>query len=176
MRELNLLPEQIIIFDYDTHWAILFGKLRVTVAEVLGDLALAIEHVGSTSVPGLPAKPIIDMDVVVETSAQIPKVSERLATLGYVYEGDKGIKGREAFVCPPNKARHHLYVCPRDSEALKFHLLFRDYLLKHSNEAQRYGCLKRELALKFTNDIEAYTNGKTAYIQMIIERALKDGY
>ncbi|MBN3945596.1 MAG: GrpB family protein [Nostoc sp. NMS7] len=169
------MTEQIIIFDYDTHWPILFEELRVSVAEVLGDLALAIEHVGSTSVPGLPAKPIIDMDVVVKTSAHIPKVSERLATLGYVYEGDKGIRGREAYVWPPNKPRHHLYVCPRDSEALQLHLLFRDYLLKHPNEAQRYGCLKRELALKFTNDIEAYTNAKTTYIQMIVERALKDG-
>ena len=166
------MSEPIIIVDYDPHWSILFEQLRTPVANILADLALAIEHVGSTSVPGLAAKPIIDMDVVVATAAHIPKVIERLATLGYVYEGDKGIRGREAFLWPPNTPRHHLYVCPRESQPLQRHLLFRDYLLKHPDEAHFYACLKRELALKFASDREAYTNAKTAYIQTITEQAL----
>ncbi|WP_442938325.1 GrpB family protein [Nostoc sp.] len=115
---------------------------------------------------------MIDMDVVVATAAHIPKVIERLATLGYVYEGDKGIRGREAFLWPPNTPRHHLYVCPRESQPLQRHLLFRDYLLKHPDEAHFYACLKRELALKFASDREAYTNAKTAYIQTITEQTL----
>ena len=168
------MSEPIIIVDYEPHWSILFQELRIPVADVLGDLALTIEHVGSTSVPGLPAKPIIDMDVVVATAAHIPKVIERLATIGYEYEGDKGIRGREAFVWPPNTPRHHLYVCPRESLALQSHLLFRDYLLKHPDEAHSYACLKRELALKFASDREAYTNAKTVYIQTITERALSE--
>ena len=166
------MSEPITIVDYDPQWPILFEQLRIPVANVLGDLASSIEHVGSTSVPGLPAKPIIDMDVVVATAARIPHVIERLATLGYVYEGDKGIRGREAFVWPPNTPRHHLYVCPRESLALQRHLLFRNYLLKHLDEAHSYACLKRELALKFASDREAYTNAKTVYIQKITERAL----
>ena len=99
------MSEPITIVDYDPQWPILFEQLRIPVANVLGDLASSIEHVGSTSVPGLPAKPIIDMDVVVATAARIPHVIERLATLGYVYEGDKGIRGREAFAISPKTLR-----------------------------------------------------------------------
>jgi GrpB-like predicted nucleotidyltransferase (UPF0157 family) len=170
------MPEPIIIVDYDPYWSKLFEELRAPVAAVLGDLALAIaiEHIGSTSVPGLAAKPIIDMDVVVASTAHIPTAIKRLATLGYVHEGDQGISGREAFVWPPSTPRHHLYVCARDSEALRRHLSFRDYLLKHPDEVQRYGRLKQELAEKFRNDREAYTNAKDEYIQAIANRGMHD--
>jgi len=164
----------IVIVDYDPYWPKLFEELRTPVANVLGDLALAIEHVGSTSVPELAAKPIVDMDVVVASTTQLGAVITRLATLGYVHEGDLGISGREAFVWPPSTPRHHLYVCPKDSMALRRHLAFRDYLLKHPDEVQRYGRLKQELAEKFRNDRSAYTNAKDEYIQMITNRAMYD--
>jgi GrpB-like predicted nucleotidyltransferase (UPF0157 family) len=164
----------IVIVDYDPYWAKLFEELRTPIANVLGDLALDIEHVGSTSVPGLAAKPIIDMDVVVASTTQLDAVITRLATLGYVHEGNLGISGREAFVCPPFTPRHHLYVCPKDSIALRRHLAFRDYLLKHPDEVHKYGRLKQELAEKFRNDRSAYTNDKDEYIQMITNRAMYD--
>jgi len=168
------MPQPIIIVDYDPDWPKLFEELRTPIASVLGGLALTIEHVGSTSVPGLAAKPIIDMDVVVESTSHIPPAIERLATLGYVHEGNLGIPGREAFLWPPSTPRHHLYVCPRDSEALRHHLSFRNYLIKHPDEAQRYRLLKRELAEKFRNDREAYTNAKDEYIQAITDLGLHD--
>lgn len=166
------MPKPIIIVDYNPYWPQLFEELRATVAGVLGDFALTIEHVGSTSVPGLAAKPIIDMDVVVESASHIPSAIERLATLGYLHLGDLGISGREAFTCPPEPPHHHLYVCPKDSIALQRHLSFRNYLLQHSDEAQRYGHLKQELAEKFRNDREAYTNAKDEYIQTITNRGM----
>lgn len=169
------MPEQIVIVEYDPHWPELFEKLRTPVTEVLGNLALVIEHVGSTSVPGLPAKPIIDMDVVVESTDHIRAATLGLATLGYVHEGNLGISGREAFLWPPSTPRHHLYVCPRNSKELHRHLSFRDYLIKHPDEAHRYAQLKRELAQKFTNDRKAYTDAKSEYIQTITEQALHDG-
>jgi GrpB-like predicted nucleotidyltransferase (UPF0157 family) len=90
------MPEKIVIVEYEPHWPELFAKLRTPVAEVLGNLALVIEHVGSTSIPGLPAKAIIDMDVVVESTDHIRAATLRLATLGYVHEANLGISGREA--------------------------------------------------------------------------------
>jgi len=164
----------IVIIDYDPYWPKLFEELRTPVANVLGDLALAIEHVGSTSVPGLPAKPIIDIDVVVASTTLLPAVITRLDTLGYMHEGDKGISGREAFIWPPSTPCHHLYVCSKDSAALRRHLAFRDYLLKHPDEVQRYGRLKQELAEKFRNDRSAYTNAKDEYIQIITNRGMYD--
>ncbi len=168
------MPEQIVIVEYDPNWPSLFKKLQTPVAEVLGESALAIEHVGSTSVPGLAAKPIIDMDVVVASTDYIRATTLALATLGYVHEGDLGIEGREAFLWPSNTPRHHLYVCPRDSKELRRHLSFRDYLIKHSDEAHRYARLKLELAHLFASDRKAYTDAKSEYIQMITERALHD--
>ncbi len=168
------MPQPIIIVDYDPGWPKLFEELRTPVASVLGSLALAIEHVGSTSVPFLAAKPIIDMDVVVESTSHISSAIERLATLGYLHKGNLGIPGREAFLWPPSTPCHHLYVCPRDSVALQRHLSFRNYLIKHPDEAHRYGLLKRKLAVKFRNDREAYTNAKDEYIQAIIDLGLQD--
>src|SRR5262245_12938232 len=123
------MPEPVIIVDYDPHWRDLFDELRAPVAAALGDLAIGVEHVGSTAVPGLAAKPIIDMDVVVPSVTDIPEAIERLAILGYVHRGDLGIPGREAFISPAGKARHHLYACPLGTDELRRHRSFRDYLL-----------------------------------------------
>jgi len=95
------MPAAVIIVGYDAEWPRLFQRLRQPVVEVLGHLAAATLHVGSTSVPGLAAKPIIDMDVVIRSVADLPIVISRLATLGYVQEGDLGVTGRESFLAPP---------------------------------------------------------------------------
>src|SRR6516165_10752214 len=105
------MPEPVIIVDYDSRWPDLFEELRVPVVAALGDLVIVVEHIGSTAVPGLAAKPIIDMDVVVPSVADIPEAIGRLATLGYVHRGDLGIAGREAFTAPAGTPRHHLYMC-----------------------------------------------------------------
>ena|SRR5882724_4051129 len=89
---------RIIVVEYDPAWPATFDDLRARVWTVVGDLALAIEHIGSTSVPGLAAKPIIDMTVVLPAADDVPQAIERLATLGYVHRGDLGIEGREVLV------------------------------------------------------------------------------
>jgi GrpB-like predicted nucleotidyltransferase (UPF0157 family) len=158
----------ICVVDYDPAWPRIFEELRASVWREVEGLAVGIEHVGSTSVPGLAAKPSIDMDVVVRSIADVPSVIGRLATLGYVPRGDLGIARREAFQRPAGAPAHHLYVCDRESPALANHLALRDYLRTHPAAATSYGALKRELAGKFPDDVGRYIEGKTAMIVGIL--------
>jgi GrpB-like predicted nucleotidyltransferase (UPF0157 family) len=137
----------------------------------LATLRSPVEHVGSTSVPGLPAKPIIDISVVVPTGAAVAIAIERLSTLGYRHLGNLGIEGREAFASPNLPPRHHLYVCPSDSLALKNHLIVREHLRTNSEAATEYGAVKRRLAAQFSEDIDGYTEGKSVTILGILRTA-----
>jgi GrpB-like predicted nucleotidyltransferase (UPF0157 family) len=161
----------IVVVDYDPIWPEVFERLRSEIWPVLSDVALTVEHVGSTSVPGLAAKPIIDMTVVVSTDADISVAIGRLATLGYVHRGNLGVEGREAFYSPEKLPAHHLYVCPRDSLGLKNHLACRDYLRAHPEMAREYGELKQRLAREFPHHIESYIDGKTDLIVKILQAA-----
>jgi GrpB-like predicted nucleotidyltransferase (UPF0157 family) len=158
----------IVVVEYDPAWPSQFELLRRPVAAVLGDLALSIEHVGSTSVPGLAAKPIIDISVVVRDDEGVRTAVDRLATIGYAHEGNLGIEGREAFKKPPGKTAHNLYVCPRDSPALANHLTVREYLRNHPHAAREYGELKKQLAVRFRHDIDNYVAGKTEFLMQIL--------
>ena len=169
------MPGPVIIVDYDPHWPDLFEELRGPVVAALGDLAVSVEHIGSTAVPGLAAKPIIDMDVVVPAVADIPEAIRRLAILGYVHRGDLGIPGREAFRSPAGKPRHHLYVCALGSEELRRHRSFRDYLLTHPEDARAYGALKKAAALRFAEDRAAYTESKGRFVEAVLHRASSGG-
>ncbi|MCZ8515799.1 GrpB family protein [Paenibacillus filicis] len=164
------MGSSVIVVQYDPDWVRLFGKLQDFVLPVLSDLVLTIEHVGSTSVPGLAAKPIVDMDVVVSTQADVHTAIQRLATLGYVHEGDLGTSGREAFIPPDNVPWHHLYVCTVETAEYKRHILFRDYLRSHPEDSKMYGFLKLELAQRFHNDRAAYTNAKSEFVNEILKR------
>jgi GrpB-like predicted nucleotidyltransferase (UPF0157 family) len=162
---------KITVVDYDPTWPTAFEAVRGRVWSVVGDLAIAVEHVGSTAVPGLPAKPIIDISVVVPTGAAVAIAIERLSALGYRHLGNLGIEGREAFASPNLPPRHHLYVCPRDSLALKNHLIVREHLRTNSEAATEYGAVKRRLAEQFSEDIDGYTEGKSATILGILRTA-----
>ncbi len=166
------MPDPVIIVEYDPRWPFLFEEIRATVAAALGDLVVTVEHVGSTAVPGLAAKPIIDLDVVIPSLSDMPAAIERLATLGYVHQGDLGITGREAFRAPHQDPKHHLYVCPLDSEELRRHRAFREYLLTHPDEATAYGALKKACALRFSDDRSAYVEAKGPFVAEILRRAL----
>lgn len=162
-------PQPIEVVAYDPTWPAQFAQLRDDLWPVLADVALTIEHVGSTAVPGLAAKPIIDMSVVVPSERELPLAIARLATRGYQHLGNLGIEGREAFRRPPGSLRHNLYVCPQGSTGLRNHLAVRDYLRAHPEMAQAYGDLKRGLAARFPNDIDRYVDGKTDLIMTILQ-------
>jgi GrpB-like predicted nucleotidyltransferase (UPF0157 family) len=169
------MPGPVIIVDYDPHWPDFFEELRAPVVAALGDLVVGVEHVGSTAVPGLAAKPIIDMDVVVPSVSDIPEAIRRLAILGYVHRGDLGIAGREAFTSPSGKPRHHLYVCALGSEELRRHRSFRDHLLTHPEDARAYTALKKAAALRFAEDRAAYNEAKTRFVEAVLQRASSGG-
>jgi GrpB-like predicted nucleotidyltransferase (UPF0157 family) len=155
---------RIEVVDYDPSWPNTFESLCARLWPALADVALSIEHVGSTSVPGLAAKPIIDISSMVPENPDVPIGISRLATLGYIQRGDLGIKGREAFTNPDGLPRHNLYLCPRDSVALANHLALRNYLRTHPEAVREYGELKKRLAQRFPDDIDSYIDGKTTML------------
>lgn len=183
-REIMSKQRIVEIVDYNPEWPRFFSELSTIIIDKLGNLALAIEHIDSTSVPGLAAKPIIDLDVVIASNELLLKVVCLLQELGYEHEGDKGIFGREAFAreasnVPRNGTsriwiNHHLYVCPQNSIALVRHLAFRDYLRNNPDQVLVYGELKRQLAQRFRYDIDSYCDAKTLFVEGILQQALPD--
>ncbi|WP_343745174.1 GrpB family protein [Chitinophaga sp.] len=168
----------IIVVPYTTAWAETFERLAGIYRAQLGELVTGIEHVGSTSVPGLAAKPIIDIDIIIQGPAGLPSVVAVLERLGYTWRGDLGIPGREAFGRNADTSpldgngtswpAHNLYVCVEGCTSLKNHLQLRNYLRQHPDAARQYGTLKQELAAKHPNDIDSYVEGKTAFITAIL--------
>lgn len=159
----------IVIVEYDPRWPEEFARLRDRAQSAMGELAVSIEHVGSTAVPGLPAKPVIDVVVVIARDDDLPVAIERLEAIGYVARGDLGVPGREAFSWQEGERRHHLYVSPITSEELQAQVTFRDRLLSDPQLAAEYVALKRELAAKYRDDRPSYTDGKTAFIAAALQ-------
>jgi GrpB-like predicted nucleotidyltransferase (UPF0157 family) len=162
---------KILVVEYDRAWPVAFAALRAPIEEALRGVALVIEHVGSTAVPGLAAKPIIDIDAVVPSPAEIPMAIDRLASMGYVHSGNLGIEGREAFESPAALPAHHLYLCVKGGSALANHLAVRDYLRRDPATAAEYGRLKMRLAEQFPHDIESYMAAKTDFLAAILRTA-----
>ncbi|WP_207496766.1 GrpB family protein [Aridibaculum aurantiacum] len=170
--------EKIIIEEYSPNWASVFQQLRSIYLRHLADVVTDVQHVGSTSVVGLAAKPIIDIDLVIPNRENLVVVIKRLHLLGYDHRGDLGIKDREAFKRRSDHVpfdphirtwpNHHLYVCPSDSIALKNHLALRDFLFRHPAQATAYGELKKRLALEHPYDIDRYIEGKTPFITGVL--------
>jgi GrpB-like predicted nucleotidyltransferase (UPF0157 family) len=147
--------KHVVVLPYDEQWKQDFLMIKDELTSALGQLAIGIEHVGSTSVEGLSAKPIIDIDVVIEDYTVLEEVVSALGAIGYRHEGNLGIPGREAFKYDgkDHLRKHHLYVCPADSPELKRHVSFRDYLRTHSDAVREYSHIKEEGAKRYPNDI-----------------------
>ena len=176
--------DDIVIVDYDPLWPEQFAAEAARVQAALGDdLVITVEHFGSTAVPGLSAKPIIDLLVAVRSLPEVRQSGiSALESLGYSYWSDDPAPDRMFFVkgLPPHGPRsHHVHVVepgvsqdPRLGEfSFADRLLFRDVLRADPEEALRYETLKRELAAEFPDDREAYTNGKTSYIYDVMQKA-----
>jgi GrpB-like predicted nucleotidyltransferase (UPF0157 family) len=158
------------VVDYDSNWPRIFLQLKDWIWPSVSDVAIAIEHVGSTSVPGMAAKPVIDMDIVTASRTELPAILLRLGRLGYRHRGDLGIEDREAFIAPENQPFHHLYVCVQNSLALKNHIAVRDYLRTHLSDAVAYSTVKKGLAEQFGSERARYVEAKTDFILSILER------
>ncbi|WP_291945375.1 GrpB family protein [Cetobacterium sp.] len=160
----------VIIEEYDSNWEKQFETLKLMINNYIGNFILEIQHVGSTSIDGLSAKPIIDIDIVIESTKDLPKIIHELEQKDYIYQGDLGVKDRYAFQrIYDEDIKYHLYVCPKDGIGYKEHILFRDYLRSNFEARDNYMKLKKELAKKFERDSESYCNGKTKFIQKILK-------
>ncbi len=161
---------------YTTDWERGFRLIKSQLGAGLSGIHRSIEHVGSTAIPGMVAKPIIDIDVVIGRQ-DFGETKKRLTNMGYVHEGDLGIKDREAFdlIDPARKEQmpaYHLYVCPQDSEELRKHIAFRDYLRVHPDQAAELSALKQELVRANQGNRDACMAGKTELVKKIITLAL----
>ena len=157
---------KVMVLPYDRGWKTDFDAIRREIEQAVGHLICGVEHVGSTSVEGMSAKPCIDLDVVIDTQADFAAVAEGLAAIGYIHEGDLGIPGREAFKYEdkPHLRTHHLYVCPRASRELHRHVTFRDYLRSHPEAVQWYSAVKENAARLYPADIDGYIRYKSPCI------------
>jgi GrpB-like predicted nucleotidyltransferase (UPF0157 family) len=168
------MTDMIVVSDYDPRWPERFEDLRRQLAPHVADLAVSIEHVGSTAVPGCAAKPIIDLDIVVSEKGVMPELISRLTGQGYRHEGDLGIRGREAFQSPAAAPEHHLYGVVAGSDPHLDHVLLRDYLRQRPDQVQRYSAVKVALAQQFPADSEgrsAYSAAKSALVEELVAKA-----
>ena len=160
------------IEPYDPDWPERFEQERAALKDLLGtDITGGIHHIGSTSVPGLGAKPIIDILVGLKDLETARSYIEPLKTLNYMYTPYRA--GTEVWFCKPHPARrtHHLHLVPAGSERLRADLAFRDYLRLHPEVAEEYLTLKRRLAAEFGPDREAYTQAKAEFVRSIVDRS-----
>ncbi|MBO5035618.1 MAG: GrpB family protein [Clostridia bacterium] len=158
---------KVTVVPYNPAWRSDFEKIKKELENALCGLIVGIEHIGSTSVEGLAAKPCIDIDVIIENYSVFDNVVEKLKEIGYIHEGDLGIKGREAFKYSdkPYLQNHHLYVCPKNSEELHRHIVFRDFLRSNPDAVKKYGSVKQTAAQLFPDDIDKYIQYKSPCIE-----------
>ena len=166
------MAKRVIVVPYDEQWKADFEAIKQHLLPAIKDIIIGIEHIGSTSVEGLSAKPIIDIDIVIKDYSVFDAVVEKLASLGYIHEGNLGIKDREAFDYKGNAdlPKHHLYVCPEFSAELHRHITFRDYLRNNPEALQKYSNIKEEGARLFPDSIEDYIAYKSPCIEEIYKK------
>lgn len=168
MRKVEVVP-------HNPKWRDAFAQEKQQIWQVFGDNVVAIHHIGSTAIPNIYAKPIIDLLVEVKAIAKIDRCNPSMAALGYEAMGEFGIPGRRFF--RKNDAAgvrtHHVHTFEVGEPEVEKHLAFRDYMIAHLEDAQQYSELKRELARKYPYDISSYMDGKHEFIQQMNEKAAK---
>ena len=156
---------EIVVVEYDERWPELFARESTLLKNIIGDNLLDIQHIGSTSVPGLLAKPIIDILLVVHDLEKLDSCNKELAQLAYEAMGEFGIKGRRYFRKGAKKRSHQIHAFQEGSPHIARHLAFRDYLRFFPLEAKKYGEVKRILAKRFPHNPEGYMDGKDNFIK-----------
>ena len=170
-----------LLKKYSSNWINDFIHIKFEIEKALSGIAFTVEHVGSTAVPNLDAKPIIDIDIIYTEQTDFEKIKGRLENVGYYYNGNQGIEGRDVFKRKGDRTgsilevvQHHLYVCPINSKAMERHILSRDFLRKNDWARTKYQEMKYELAEKANQDKKVYAalkeNNINDFIDAIIEK------
>lgn len=167
-------PNGIHVVAHEPSWARKFGRESEVVRTALGPAALGIHHIGSTAIPGIYAKPVIDMLVEVVSLEAVDAATPALTERGYEALGEFGLPGRRYFRKddPAGIREYQVHAYAGESPELRRHLAFRDYLRAHSDVAQEYSELKRRLARQYPHDSEAYMDGKDPFIRATQKAAL----
>lgn len=163
--------KRVVVEKWNPQWKYEYEKIVASLGKDIIYNSIKIEHVGSTSVEGLSAKPVIDLDIVIEKD-KFAIIKELLNKKGYEHEGDLGIEGREAFSYSGKEElmTHHLYVCPKDSKELFKHITFRDFLKNNSALASEYSKVKERAAVLYPDDIDKYMEFKSEIIEKIYKK------
>jgi len=159
------------ILPHNEQWHELFAEERARLEDAIGEFVVAIEHIGSTSVCGIAAKPILDIAVAINDQASGERCVAPLENIGYIYRGENGIAGRFYFVKGAPARTHHLHMLLADSDELRNHLAFRDYLRQNRETAAEYDRLKKDLASRYRNDRDAYLDGKAEFVEKILKKS-----
>ena len=168
------MAKRVVVVSYNEQWKTDFETINQHLLPAIKDAIISIEHIGSTSVEGLSAKPIIDIDIVFKDYSVFDTVVDKLAILGYIHEGNLGIKDREAFDYKGNVdlPKHHLYVCPQFSAELHRHIAFRDYLRNNPEAVVKYSKVKEDGAKLFPDSIDDYISYKASSIEEIYKNCI----
>ena len=162
------MPQHITVVNYNSEWPLKYTEERDYITEILKDNCISIYHIGSTSVPGLAAKPIIDIMAVVRSLERVDTVAEKFSDIGYEYLGEFGIEGRRYLRKGGDERTHQIHIFQADDwNNIGRHLAFRDYMRTHEKEREEYAKIKIELAKKFPYDIDGYCDGKENFVREI---------
>jgi GrpB-like predicted nucleotidyltransferase (UPF0157 family) len=163
MRKVKVVP-------YEQDWGYLFQEEVKAIKRTL-QKEYPIYHIGSTAIPDMPAKPIIDLLMVVDDLDEMCEEAQKLEEVGYQSLGEHNIQGRRFFIKGGEERSHHLHVFQKGNKQIERHVAFREFMIANKEEAEQYGCLKQELANKYPIDIEKYMEGKNAFIKEIDKKA-----
>ncbi len=159
---------------YNPQWEELYNQESELISTTISDFLVDIQHIGSTAIPDIVSKPIIDIAVALDSLENIERIIAPLEKIGFIYRGEQGIPDRHLFVKGGEDFRtHHLHVMNNTHYEWKKHIAFRDYLRTHPKEAKQYSDLKKSLEQQFKEDRESYTESKSEFIAGILEKAIQ---
>lgn len=170
------MAQHVYVVDYNPQWPERFRKESRLIEKILGDNCVSVHHIGSTAVPGLAAKDIIDILVVVRSLDDADKSAAGFVSAGYEWMGEFGIPWRRYLRKGGDERTHQIHLFQQDDENIRRHLAFRDYLRTHHDVSEEYAALKKDLAIRFPYDIGAYCDGKDLFVRTIEKAALAEYY
>jgi len=159
------------IVSYNPNWKEIYKEESKKIKNVLSDIIVDIHHIGSTAIPGIKAKPVIDILVEVKDIEAVDRYNNKMEELGYEVMGEYGIPKRRFFRKGGNNRTHHIHIFQVGNEEIERHINFKEYLIAHPDKAREYSKLKEKLTNKYTYDVENYTNGKSDFIKEIDRKA-----
>lgn len=159
------------VVSYNPNWKDMYKEESGKIKNILNDIIIDIHHIGSTAIPGIKAKPVIDILVEVKNIEEVDKYNHKMKELGYEVMGEYGIPKRRFFRKGENNRTHHIHIFQVGNEDIERHIDFKKYLIAHPDIGREYSKLKEKLVNKYTYDVEKYTNGKSDFIKEIDRKA-----